>query len=159
VRLFANDDYFMVSGGTKSRLFTNSSSSLLPIIQGKESTGANSVDFYDNGLPDKPGSRVIVVGGDFNKPDSTQNNCFYSSNGGKSWKAPKNPPHGYRSSVEFLSKNDILACGLNGVDYSNDGGKTWKWISKEGFHVCRIARLGPVVFLAGGNGKVARLEF
>ena len=59
---------------------------------------------------------------------------------------PNTPPHGYRSSVEYLSKKDILTCGLNGVDYSNDGGKNWKWISKEGFHVCRIARIGTQYF-------------
>ena len=29
-----------------------------------------------------------------------------------------------------------------GVDFSKDGGRNWKWISKEGFHVCRIARVG-----------------
>lgn len=159
VRLFTNGDYFMVSGGTKSRLYTNTSITPLPIMQGKETTGANAIDIYDNGMPDKPGSRFVIAGGDFNKADSGRGNCFYSINGGKSWKAPKIPPHGYRSSVEFLSKSELLACGLNGVDYSGDGGKTWRWISKEGFHVCRIARIGPAVFLAGSNGKVARLAF
>jgi photosystem II stability/assembly factor-like uncharacterized protein len=159
VRLFANHDFFLVSGGTKSRLLGNFPSIDLPVIQGKETTGANAVDIYDNGIPDKPGDRMIIVGGDFNAPDSIKGNCFYSLNGGKTWKQPKIPPHGYRSCVEFLSKKDIIACGLNGIDYSGDGGKTWKWISKEGFHVCRIARIGSAVYLAGNNGKVARILF
>jgi hypothetical protein len=59
--------------------------------------------------------------------------------------------------VEYLSQKDVLCCGLNGVDYSDDGGKSWKWISKESFHVCRIARIGQAIFLAGENGKVARI--
>lgn len=159
VKLFANNDFIMASGGTKSRLISNRSATALPIIQGQESTGANSIDVYDNGLPDKPGKLMVIAGGDFKNDSSSEKNFFYSTNGGKTWKAPVIPPHGYRSCVEFLSKKDILTCGLNGVDYSKDGGKTWKWISKEGFHVCRIARIGTAIFLAGSNGKVAKISW
>jgi photosystem II stability/assembly factor-like uncharacterized protein len=157
VRLFVNNDYFIVSGGTRSRLFTNTKAIYLPLTQGKETTGANAIDIFDNGMPRKPGNRMIVVGGDFNADSSTEKNCFYSLNGGNTWMEPNTPPNGYRSSVEFLSKKDLLTCGLNGVDYSGDGGKNWKWISKEGFHVCRIARVGTAVFLAGNNGKIGKL--
>ena len=79
------------------------------------------------------------------------------TNGGKTWTAPTEPPHGYRSCVEYLAKFDLLSCGINGVDHSADGGKTWKWISKEGFNTVRIARLGPSIFLVGNNGKVAKI--
>ncbi len=157
VRLFANDEYFIVSGGLRSRLITQHSAIDLPIIQGTQSTGANAIDIFDDGIPKKPGQRMIIIGGDFNKDSSTENNCFYTNNSGKTWLAPQTPPHGYRSSVEYLSKKDILACGLNGIDYSDDGGKNWKWISKEGFHVCRIARIGTAVFLAGNDGKIGRV--
>jgi photosystem II stability/assembly factor-like uncharacterized protein len=157
IRIFRDGSYFMASGGTKSRLITNRQAVLLPIVQGKESTGANSIDIFDNGDPKKPGRRMIIVGGDFNDPTSTKKTCVYSTDGGKSWEESKKPPHGYRSSVEYLSQKDILSCGLNGVDFSNDGGKTWKWISQESFHVCRIARNGSAVFLAGENGKIGKL--
>jgi len=157
VRLFANNDFFMVSGGKRSRLITNNGPTDLPMIQGKESTGANSIDFYDNGVPDKPGKRMVIVGGDFNADSSNRRNCFYTTDGGKSWETPKTPPHGYRSCVEYLAQKLILSCGLTGVDYSRDGGKNWKWISKESFHVCRIARIGESIYLAGGNGKVGKI--
>jgi photosystem II stability/assembly factor-like uncharacterized protein len=157
VKLFTNDEYFIVSGGLRSRLISNASATDLPVIQGKESTGANAIDIYDNGFPKKPGQRMVVVGGDFNADSLDTKNCFYTVNGGKTWQEPETPPHGYRSSVEYLSKKDLLAAGLNGVDYSSDGGKNWKWISKESFHVCRIARIGTAVFLAGNNGKIARV--
>ncbi len=157
VKLFTNDEFFIVSGGLRSRLITNSSAINLPIVQGKESTGANAIDIYDNGMPKKPGQRMVVVGGDFSADSLMEKNCFYTLNAGKTWLAPDTPPHGYRSSVEYLSKKDLLACGLNGVDYSNDNGKNWKWISKEGFHVCRIARVGTTVFLAGANGKIGKV--
>jgi len=157
LRLFANKHYFMVSGGTKSRLISSTGIQDLPVIQGKETTGANSIDIFDDGIPKVPGQRMVIVGGDFNNFSSTEKNCIYTTNGGKTWKVPETPPHGYRSCVEYLSKKDIIACGINGVDYSDDGGRTWQWISKEGFHVCRIARIGPAIFLAGENGKVAKI--
>jgi hypothetical protein len=102
---------------------------------------------------------MIVVGGDFNADSSTQQNCFYTSNRGHTWTAPKTPPHGYRSCVEYLSKKHVITCGTTGVDYSFDGGKNWKLISSEGFHVCRIAKRGAAIFLAGANGKIGKVEY
>lgn len=157
IRLFENGEFFIASGGTRSRLIEKTGATLLPLLQGKESTGANSVDIFDDGIPDKPGRRMIVVGGDFAADSISERNCFYSSNGGKTWKAPKEAPHGYRSCVEYLSRTELLTCGLNGVDYSSNEGKTWEWISKEGFNTCRIARIGTAIFLAGNNGKIAKL--
>jgi len=147
-----------VSGGRRSRVFTANSAIDLPIVQGKESTGANSIAVY-NPYRGNGGKRMIVVGGDFTADSLHQKNCFLTDDGGKTWFAPKIPPHGYRSCVEYLSKKDIVTCGLNGVDYSVDGGKTFTWISKEGFHVCRIAKYGPSIFLAGSNGKIAKLSW
>jgi hypothetical protein len=148
----------MVSGGTKSRLITGENVFAIPIIQGQETTGANSIAVYDEGKL-KGSKRMIVVGGDFKADSSSEKNCFYTNDGGKTWKVPSEPPHGYRSCVEYLSKSDILSCGLNGVDYSFNGGKTWRWISKEGFNVCRIAKIGTHVFLAGNNGKIGKITW
>ncbi len=155
IRVFNNHQYYAVSGGMRSRILTRGAAMDLPLIQGKETTGGNSIDIFDL---TKKKKKWVVVGGDFNTPDSSLKNCFYSTNAGKTWKAPKVPPHGYRSCVEYLSEKDLLACGINGVDYSFDGGKTWTLISKEGFNTCRIAKIGRTVFLAGNNGKVARLN-
>jgi hypothetical protein len=130
----------------------------LPIIQGAESTGANSIAVYDD-FKRKGGKEMVVVGGDFSKDTSAIKNCFISTNRGLTWKAPKTPPHGYRSSVEYLSKKQLVCTGTTGVDYSIDGGNTWKLISTEGFHVVRISKLGSTVFLAGNNGKIARLVY
>lgn len=154
IRFFDKKKYYLVSGGTRSRLFTATDTAALPLVQGLESTGANSIDIYD-----ASGDRMIVVGGDFAKDSSSEGNCAYSTNGGRTWKIPDTPPHGYRSCVEYLSKKDLLACGINGVDYSPNGGRTWEWISKEGFNVCRIAKVGTAVYLAGNNGKVAKLTW
>jgi photosystem II stability/assembly factor-like uncharacterized protein len=157
LQVFVNNEYYMVSGGLRSRLFTPSSVTDLPMIQGRETTGANSIDIYDKDQTGKPGRLMAIAGGDFYADSSSYKNCFYSTDGGKKWKTPAIPPHGYRSCIVFLSPEKLLTCGTNGVDYSADGGNTWKWISKEGFHVCGVARTGKAVFLAGGNGKVGKI--
>ena len=157
IRVLDRDEAVFVTGGLKSRVFKrNDKIQLEQMIQGKETTGANSIAVWDK-RKRKGGKYMIAVGGDFNKPDSSTNNCVFTKNGGKTWLAPANPPHGYRSCVEYLSSADILTCGLNGVDYSANGGKTWDWISKESFHVCRIAKTGTGIFLAGGNGKIGKI--
>jgi photosystem II stability/assembly factor-like uncharacterized protein len=158
VKLFENGQFFVVSGGLKSRLTGPKGTVPLDLLQGKESTGANAIDIFDAGIPVRPGKRMVIVGGDFANDSSREKNCVYSTDGGKTWKAPLIPPHGYRSSVEFIAEKDILACGLNGVDHSEDGGKTWKQISKEGFHVVKIARVGRSIYLAGNRGKIGKVS-
>lgn len=155
VRLFPSQ-YYLVSGGMRSRLFTKNGTVALPLLQGQETTGANSISVYNAGKK-KGSDQLIVVGGDFFADSSTTRNCFYSLNGGKSWKAPLTPPHGYRSCVEYVSKQDVFACGLTGVDYSPDSGKRWTLLSRESFNVCRIAKLGTAIFLAGNNGRIAKI--
>ncbi len=151
IRSFGKDQAAFISGGKKSRLFIKDRQIDLPIIQGEESTGANS--FAVN----KKQKRIIVVGGDFTKKDNTIRNCVISTNEGKSFFEPTHPPTGYRSCIEFIKKKQWITCGLNGVDFSTDDGMNWKKISEEGFHVCRKAKTGNAVYLAGGNGKVAKL--
>jgi photosystem II stability/assembly factor-like uncharacterized protein len=158
VRALDRDESVLVSGGSRSRMYVRDKKIDLPILQGRETTGANSIAILDNNKL-KGGSTMIIVGGDFSNPRSDSLNCFFTANHGKTWKAPKTPPHGYRSCVEYLSKKQLVTCGPTGVDYSLDGGNTWKLISKEGFHVCRIAKNGAAVYLAGANGKVGKLLF
>lgn len=156
IRLFRDNKFFMVSGGTRSRLFTQDGVFSLPLIQGKETTGANSIAVFDEGKL-KGSKRMIVVGGDFNADTSSDKNCFITTDGGKTWKSPDTPPHGYRSCVEYLSVKDVLTCGLTGVDYSSNGGKDWQLISKESFNTVRIAKLGTSIYLVGNNGKVSKI--
>ncbi|HYM93713.1 MAG TPA: oxidoreductase, partial [Chitinophagaceae bacterium] len=156
IRPLDRDEAVFVSGGLKSRIFSKNGPTDLPIMQGKESTGANSVAVWDNKKLNG-GKKMVIVGGDFNDASLAENNCFITNDGGKTWEAPNTAPHGYRSCVEFLSKKNMLTCGLNGVDFSSDAGRNWKWISKESFNVCRTAKLGSAVYLAGNNGRVAKL--
>jgi len=156
VRVLDKDEACFVTGGLRSRFFWKGTPINLPIIQGTESTGANSIAIRDKKKINNS-LHFVVVGGDFSKDTSALKNCFYTNDGGKHWLAPITPPGGYRSCVEYITKDKLICCGTTGVDISNDGGKNWKLISKEGFHVCRKAKNGTAVFLAGPNGKIARL--
>ena len=158
IRPLDRDEVVFVSGGTMSRLFTKNAPEVLPLIQGKETTGANSVAVWDNKKLNG-GKKMIVVGGDFNNASSNEKNCYYTNDGGKTWNAPDTPPHGYRSCVEYISKNSVVSCGLNGVDYSSDAGQDWKWISKESFNVCRASKIGTAFYLAGNNGTIGKLTW
>ena len=158
VRILDRDEAVIITGGTSSRIFIRDSAFRLPLIQGKETTGANSIDVLDK-FSRKGGQVMIVVGGDFNQPASDSLNCFYSNDRGKTWRAPRKPPHGYRSSVEYLSRRHVITCGITGVDYSIDAGKTWTLISNEGFHVTRIAKMGAMVLLAGRDGKIGKVIY
>ena len=158
IRVLDKDEAVFVTGGLSSSIFIRDDKKRLPLIQGRETTGANSVAVMDPGSR-KGGNKMIVVGGDFNNPNSDSLNAFITADRGKTWKAPKESPHGYRSCVEYLSKQQLITCGINGVDYSIDGGNIWRGISKEGFNVCRKAKNGSAVFLAGANGKIGKLLF
>jgi photosystem II stability/assembly factor-like uncharacterized protein len=158
VRVLDRDEAVFVSGGVKSRAFIRNQPVDLPLVQGKETTGANSIAVMDWARL-KGGTTMIVVGGDFGADTSAVKNCFYTTDRGKTWQAPKTGPRGYRSCVEYLSKKHVITCGITGVDYSFDGGKTWRGISDEGFHVCRIAKQGAAIFLAGANGKIGKVVY
>ncbi len=150
IQMLNASTYALVSGGLSAHLFMNKRKRALPILQGKESTGANSIAF-------KSKKYGIVVGGDFNKKDSTKNNCFITKNRGKSWFQPKITPTGYRSCIQHISKKTWITCGLNGVDFTQDNGSTFTRISEQSFHVCGRSRFGKTTFLAGSMGKIAVL--
>lgn len=145
---------WIATGGTQSRIFSSSDygwswrALRLPIIQGKSSTGPFSLAFYKN----KSG---VAAGGDFLQDSSRQDNLILTRDGGKTWFKPQISTFGYRSAIEYLTKNELLACGPKGIDHSADGGYTWSKLSDEGFHTVRKAKSGKLVLLTGGNGRIA----
>jgi photosystem II stability/assembly factor-like uncharacterized protein len=151
IKFSKNGHYYFVSGGKTAQLFSDIKIIEIPINQGVESTGGNSVALNKNK------KRIIIVGGDFKDKDNKIDNCLISNNGGKSFEKSKFGPNGYRSCVEFISRKSAITCGLNGVDYSTDSGKTWLGISIESFHVCQKAKNGKAVYFAGTNGKIGKL--
>jgi photosystem II stability/assembly factor-like uncharacterized protein len=152
---FRNKDFLFVSGGTISRVHDDAGGRSLPIIQGKESTGANSIAVRTDGP--RVSNTFIIAGGDFTNDKDTTLNCVFTHDGGHTWLHPTTPPHGYRSCIIYITGKKLLSCGTSGVDLSTDSGLTWRLISENGFHVCRKAKKGKAVFLAGSNGRIAKL--
>ncbi len=150
IRKLTKSEAVFITGGLVSNVHVRDKKIRLPLADGKESTGANSIAVKDK-------KTWMIVGGDFNTKDSSTQNAAITFNAGKTWSLPEVAPGGYRSCVEFLKKKQWITCGLNGVDITNDDGKTFSNISKEGFHVVRKAKKGKAVFLAGGGGRIGKL--
>ena len=151
VRRLNKKEAVFVSGGSSSHFYYRNERINLPLVQGRASTGANSIAIKDK-------NTLIVVGGDFTQKEDTVMNSCYSYDGGNTWVVPEKRPTGYRSCVEYINKQTWITCGLNGADISGDNGKTWNRISNVSFHVVRKSKKGKAVFFAGNNGRIGKLE-
>lgn len=152
IRKLTKKEAVFITGGLVSNVHVRATKTRLPLIDGKETTGANSIAVKDK-------KTWMVVGGDFNTKDSITKNAAISFNAGKTWTYPLVAPTGYRSCVEYLKKKQWITCGLNGVDISSDDGKNFTNISKQGFHVVRKAKKGKAVYFAGTGGRIGKLEY
>lgn len=123
-----------------------------PIVQGKETTGIYSIDFYDK-------NNGFAIGGDYIKPNDTIANKIRTEDGGKTWQIVadgKGP--GYRSCVQYIPNRggkELIAVGFKGIDYSNDGGDTWKHLSDKGFYTIRF--FNDSIAYAAGKGRISKL--
>jgi photosystem II stability/assembly factor-like uncharacterized protein len=144
--MLSKKKFAFITGGVQSHLFIGKKRFNLPILMGKETTGANAIGAKDT-------QTLLIVGGDFMEPDLISNNIGITHNAGKSFIKPIEPPHGYRSCVVFMEDQVWISCGINGVDISNDNGLHWQLISTEGFHVCKKAKQGHALYFAG-KGKI-----
>ncbi|WP_431158600.1 WD40/YVTN/BNR-like repeat-containing protein [Winogradskyella poriferorum] len=154
------DDTWVATGGKTSRVLYSPDKGLTwevyetPIIQGKETTGMYSIDFYD-------GENGFAIGGDYTNPDANISNKIKTTNGGKTWEVVgdgKSP--GYRSCVQYIpgrNAKELVAVGFKGIDYSNDAGNTWNHLSDEGFYTIRF--LNDSIAYAAGRGRISKLTF
>lgn len=125
-----------------------------PIIQGKETTGMYSLDFYD-------AQHGFAIGGDYTQPNDTIDNKIRTEDGGKTWSVVANGKGpGYRSCVQYVPNSnakELVAVGFKGIDYTNDAGDSWKHLSDEGFYTIRF--LNDSVAYAAGKGRISKLTF
>jgi hypothetical protein len=107
---------------------------------------------------------VVVVGGDYTKPNEVAGTAAYSGDGGKSWRSPRTLPHGYRSSVAYdVTTKTWITVGPNGTDISTDDGKNWRPVHPD------PARHEPpdadrnwnaisLPFVVGPKGRIGKLN-
>ena len=147
----AKNKFTAVSGGMISRVLTPDNAIELPLVKGKETTGAYSLAVYKD--------QAAVVGGNYTSDTATEGNCvLFKLSQPTAFRKPVVPPHGYRSGVEFITGGQLICCGTSGVDVSNDLGMHWTLISKESYNVVKRSKAGRTVILAG-DGKIAKLVY
>ena len=125
-----------------------------PMINGEATTGIYSIDFYDE-------NTGFAIGGDYTKPEQTKANKMRTSDGGKTWQLVGDGAEpGYRSCVQYVPNGngkELVAIGMQRIEYSSDSGNTWKHLSDEGFHTIRF--LNDSVAYAAGEGRISKLKF
>jgi len=151
---------WILTGGMKSRVFYSADKGEIwevfdtPVVQGKQTTGGYSVDFYD----DKIG---FIIGGDYTSVDDNSNNKAITVDGGRTWELVSEASGpGYQSCVQFVpgSKGQqLVSAGKTGVWVSNNMGKDWERLTETGFYTLRF--LNDSVAYAGGNNILAKLYF
>jgi len=123
-----------------------------PIIQGENTTGIYSLDFYNE-------TNGFAIGGDYTKPADAFANKIKTSDGGKTWQiTAQGETPGYRSSVQYIPNrngDELLAVGFKGIDYSADGGVSWNHLSDEGFFTMTF--VNDSIAYAGGQGRISKL--
>ena len=154
------DHTWVATGGKASRILYSPDKGKswkvydTPIIQGKETTGIYSVDFYDE-------NNGFAIGGDYTKPNDTYNNKIRTDDGGKTWEVvANNQSPGYRSCIQYVPNSNtkgLVAIGYKGIDYSADAGETWTHLSDEGFYTIRF--IDDSTAYAAGKGQIAKLSF
>lgn len=149
---------WVATGGTVSNIYfspdygQNWQVFKCPILQGQNSTGPFSIDFFN----EKTG---VVVGGNYLKDKENSNNVLLTNDGGKTWQKPATPVLGFRSAVTYINAKTLIATGTSGTDISTDGGQNWKHISDKSFNAVQKAKKGKKVVLAGEKGSVYQLVF
>lgn len=148
----------IVTGGTQARLIEYSTSSNLwdysplPIVSGKSSQGAFSVAWATSGAP------RVFTGGDYANDKKTDSIAAYLASHSNLIKLASQGPAGFQSCVEYISGNTFLSTGTPGSNITTDGGKTWTKIDDVSYNVCRKAKHGKLVLLAGNGGKIGILK-
>ena len=144
----------IVTGGSRTRLIEYSPGSNLwdysplPIVSGKPSQGAFSFAWSTNG------SSRVFVGGDYADDKKTDSVASYLANHSNLIKAATHGPAGFQSCAEYISGETFLSTGTPGSNLTTDGGKTWVKIDDASYNVCRKAKHGKLVLLAGNGGKI-----
>lgn len=149
---------WIITGGLQSRVLHTADMGKswniyhTPLINGKESTGAYSVDFFDinNG---------IICGGDYTDKTGDVANKAITTDGGKTWKLVADGQYpGYISCVQYIPNTngkELFAVSTEGIYFSNNSGISWVKVNDEGYYTIQFIDKNTA-WLAG-NGKIAKM--
>lgn len=137
----------------------------IPMIK-NSSGGAFSFTTSTGCNPNQRGAcALVVVGGDYKKPDDTTGTAAYAESLNPSrLKATTSLPHGYRSSVAYAAAAKTwITVGPNGTDISTDDGKNWKPLRPDpALHEAPDADRNwnaiSLPFVVGPHGRIGKLN-
>ena len=151
---------WVATGGLSSRILVSHDKGVswsvvnIPIIQGKETTGVFSIDFYDS-------LNGFAIGGDYTDPNAKHSNKIRTIDGGISWEVvAQDQSPGYRSCVQYIPNSNakgLVAVGFGGINVSNNAGESWKLLSDDSFYTLRF--LNDSIAYAAGKGKLSKIIF
>jgi len=152
---FADSAVLFASGGSISGWFMSLNrgktwhSEPSGLIYGKATQGVFGIAQYND--------RFLFVGGDYQNDTSkikTASVLYFREDeitGGYSAGLP------YQSRAVLLDNGLAISVGTPGCHVSYDGGLTWALFTKESFHTITKAKNGSAVFVAGADGRIAKL--
>jgi photosystem II stability/assembly factor-like uncharacterized protein len=156
-----NNHVWFVTGGKTARVFCAPyngyfTATNTPIAQGGKMTGIYSVDFFN----DKVG---LIAGGDYEKTDLSVVSLAFTNDGGKTWSPIQSSRAFFGSCVKFLNAHSFVVTGHDGTYFGNLKTRTFTEIkdtsgSQLKFHTLSVSPSGRTVWLAGANGKIARVD-
>jgi photosystem II stability/assembly factor-like uncharacterized protein len=148
---FADGTLRIVTGGSGARMLSSTNGGAtwravtLPIVSGSESSGAFGMAVY--------GQNVVVVGGDYKRPEVEPAGFALSHDRGASW--VRRPPVAFRSGAAFAGFGFLLVTGTSGSALSRDAGRSWTTIA-GGYNA--VACSGTeVCFAVGSEGRIGRM--
>jgi len=140
----------------------------IPVGTASPSAGAFSVATIQSlPQPRQPPPKIlviVVVGGDYTKPDDQTSTAAYSIDQGVSWISAQTMPHGYRSAVAYdAASKTWITVGPNGTDISTDDGRNWRALHPDpAMHeppdADRDWNALSLPFVVGPHGRIGKLN-
>lgn len=146
-------DAWFGSGGGASRVFRTrdggrSWSVTEAPIPAAEAGGVFSLAFRNS-------REGVMVGGDFTAPANGVKASGFTRDGGASWRSGGDLG-GYRSGVDWLKGDTLIAVGPTGSDVSHDGGRRWKAFDTAPYDA--VDCVDRTCWASGPEGAVAVLR-
>jgi len=127
----------------------------LPLTAGSATSGAYSIESRDHHV-------LVVVGGDYMRPNNSSGTAAYSHDGGEHWRPSRTPPHGYRSAVAYNETTKTwFTVGPNGTDISSDDGRNWRALHpsvSEPPDADQHWNALSLPFVVGPHGRIGKLR-
>lgn len=157
-----NNHIWLVTGGGKANIWLNENKAYTydryetGFPEGETMSGIYSMDFWDTKLG-------VIAGGNYDLADTSITILAITKDSGKHWNELKVDQPMFGSCVQFLNKNQVFVTGKPGTfcyDLKKEKAIYLKDIhgNNIGFHTLRISPSKNVVWLAGSDGKIGRID-